>query len=440
MKAGKFKNQVEPYCYASMASCSILCLALLCFSATSRAASPAPVGVSNSDWSGIRAAYEAKRHDTFAGLRDRLRVTVAERVVRKPLTPLLIDPLLQYLLKASNPDLGDQFGWAVAVSRDGSTAVIGAPGESSNARGVNGNQDDNSASSSGAAYIFVRDPVSGIWSQQAYLKASNADPDDNFGSAVAISSAGNRVVIGAPGEASKSAFEADADNSVPRAGAAYIFTLDGVTWSQAGSLKGFGTVNAFFGASVALTETGGYNDKGMTAVGAPGESSNAIGANHYSGDTSAPGAGAVYTFGGTSHDAYLKASNTDAGDGFGYAVAVSGNTVVAGAIQESSIATGVNGDQSDNSAHSAGAAYVFLRTGTGAQVPVWSQQAYLKASNTTALDERAHFGTSVALDGDTLVIGAPSEASNATGVNGNQADHSAPNSGAAYIFTRAGTT
>ncbi|MBU6482923.1 MAG: FG-GAP repeat protein, partial [Nitrospirae bacterium] len=127
-------------------------------------------------------------------------------------------------------------------------------------------------------------------------------------------------------------------------------------------------------------------------------------------------------------EAYLKASNTDANDDFGYDVALSGDTLVVGARQESSSASGVNGNQADNGAPSAGAVYVFTRT-----AGVWTQQAYLKASNTDAGDG---FGYSVALAGDTLVVGAPFEASNAMGVNGNQADNSAPNSGAVYVFTR----
>src|SRR6266851_9295205 len=79
-------------------------------------------------------------------------------------------PSQQAYLKASNTDSGDSFGGSVTVSGD--TIVVGAPSESSNTTGVNGNQNDNSASSSGAAYVFVRS-ASG-WSQQAYLKASNA--------------------------------------------------------------------------------------------------------------------------------------------------------------------------------------------------------------------------------------------------------------------------
>ena len=123
---------------------------------------------------------------------------------------------------------------------------------------------------------------------------------------------------------------------------------------------------------------------------------------------------------------YLKASNTDADDWFGYSVAVSGDTVVVGAYLEASSATGVNGDGSDNSANNAGAAYIFGRSGG-----VWSQQAYLKASNTAAGDL---FGVSVAISGDTVVVGASGEDSSATGVNGDGSDNSASYAGAAYVF------
>jgi hypothetical protein len=130
---------------------------------------------------------------------------------------------------------------------------------------------------------------------------------------------------------------------------------------------------------------------------------------------------------------YLKASNTDLGDNFGKDVAISGDTLVVGAPFEASAATGVNGNQADNSGH-AGAAYVFVRSGT-----VWTQQAYLKASNTGQGPSGDRFGTSVAIDGDTIVVGAYQEDSAATGVNGNQADNTAGQAGAAYVFVRSGT-
>ena len=162
----------------------------------------------------------------------------------------------------------------------------------------------------------------------------------------------------------------------------------------------------------------------------PGEDSNATGVNGDQSDNSIPYSGAAYVFtrSGTawSQQAYLKASNTDQWDYFGYSVDISGDTLVIGAPNESSNATGINGDQGDNSAVAAGAAYVFTRSGT-----VWNQQDYLKASNTASEDI---LGRDVAISGDTVVVGAYGEDSNATGINGDQANNSAHYSGAAYIF------
>ena len=266
------------------------------------------------------------------------------------------------------------------------------------------------------------------WSQQAYLKASNAEAGDQFGTDVDISV--DTIVVGANQEASASTGVngTETNNSAANAGAAYVFTRSGTTWTQQAYLKASNTdAGDSFGTYVAVS--------GDTAViAAPGEASNATGVNGTETNNSAASSGAAYVFtrSGTdwSQQAYLKASNTEAGDQFDY-VAVSGDTIVVGAPSEDSNATGINGNQADNSAANAGAAYVFTRTGT-----VWSQQAYLKASNTDAGDQ---FGFWTAVSNDTVVVTAPSEASNAMGVNGNQADNSAANAGAAYVFTRSGT-
>src|SRR5262249_28185291 len=122
-------------------------------------------------------------------------------------------------------------------------------------------------------------------------------------------------------------------------------------------------------------------------------------------------------------------SNTNTNDSFGFSVAIADDTIVVGAPFESSASSGVNGNQDDNNTPAAGAAYVFVRDSGGN----WTQQAYLKASNTGASDE---FGSAVAIDGGTIVVGAMLEASGAVGVNGNQVDDSAPGAGAAYVFVR----
>jgi hypothetical protein len=146
----------------------------------------------------------------------------------------------------------------------------------------------------------------------------------------------------------------------------------------------------------------------------------------------------VYTRNGATwrQQAYVKASNTGSGDYFGSSVALSadGNTMAVAANWEASSATGVNGNQADNSIPQAGAVYVFTRTGG-----TWRQQAYVKASNTGVSD---WFAEAVALsaDGNTLVVGAPQEDSAAKGVGGDQADNSLAANGAAYVFKRSGAT
>ena len=140
----------------------------------------------------------------------------------------------------------------------------------------------------------------------------------------------------------------------------------------------------------------------------------------------------MFTRSGTtwSQQAYVKASNADTGDLFGTSVAFSadGSTLAIGAGFEASAATGIGGNQADNSADNAGAAYVFTRGGTTSR-----QQAYVKAFNTDAGDE---FGYSVALSADssTLAVGAYLEASAATGIGGNQANNYAASAGAVYVY------
>ncbi len=333
----------------------------------------------------------------------------------------------QAYLKASNAETLDWFGKALAL--DGDTLVVGATGEDSNATGINGNQSDNSASSAGAAYVFVRS--GSTWSQQAYLKASNTAASDLFGHKVAIS--GDTIVVSASSEDSNATGVNgnQSDNNAASSGAAYVFVRSGSTWSQQAYLKASNTAQSdFYGQSVGISGD-------TIVVGAYGEDSNATGVNGDESNNTASSAGAAYVYTRTnitwSQQAYLKASNAEASDNFGWNVAISNNTIVVIATGEDSNATGVNGNQSDNSVLSAGAAYVFFRNNT-----MWSQQAYLKASNPGASDNFGLGEGGLAISGNTIVIGATSEDSNATGVNGTQANENASGAGAAYLFTRSG--
>jgi len=323
--------------------------------------------------------------------------------------------------KASNTDQGDGFGTSVAVSGD--LVVVGAPLEDSNATGVDGSQVDNSSDQAGAAYVFVRSGSG--WIQQAYLKASNTDPVDNFGCSVAAW--GDTVVVGACGEDSNGD-GGESDNSAGDAGAVYVFTRSGLSWTQQAYLKASNAESGDnFGYSVAIFEN-------TIVAGALYEDSNTLGINGDEANNGAADSGAAYVFtrSGSSwtQQAYLKASNTEANDWFGYSVAVWNdgtlNYILVGAPWEDSDANGVGGNQSDNTAWDAGAAYYI--TGSGSS---WSQKAYLKAPNSESNDL---FGISVGLRVDTAVVGAPSEDSAASGVNGDPNDNSLESSGAAYMF------
>ncbi len=334
----------------------------------------------------------------------------------------------QAYVKASNPQQDDWFGYSLAL--DGDTLAIGALQEDSNGTGVNtGNQADNSAGDSGAVYVFVRN--GDTWTQQAYIKASNAGAGDRFGYSVALS--GDTLAVGAIFEDSDATgVNGDQlDDDGVNSGAAYVFVRDGATWTQQAYVKASNTDSGdWFGSSVALSGD-------TLAVGATQEDSGATGVDQNQTIETAPDSGAVYVFvreGDVwTQQAYVKASNTDSFDAFGTSVALDGDTLAVGAHREASNAKGINpGGEADNSATNSGAAYVFSRSGGS-----WSQQAFVKASNSEAEDQ---FGVSVALSGNTLVVGAPYEDSGATGVNGNQTFDNRSNSGAVYVFVRNATT
>lgn len=397
--------------------------------------------------------------------------------------------VLQAYVKASNPGgrfvplngvpvpFGDQFGKSIGLSDD--TLVVGAPNEESCATGINGDQANNGCSGAGAVYVFTR--TNGTWSQQAYLKASDAHASGGLGNLVALSGDtiaatgssqtgagvvyvftrtngtwsqqaivtpsnakitdlfgfslaldGETLAVGALGD-STCASGINGDPSVISSGcfsgAAYVFRRTNGVWAQEAYIKppnrrdnvGYG-----FGYSVAVSGN-------TVAVGAQSESGCATGVN---GDETLLGcivSGAVYVYtrsdGGWMKEAYIKASTSASNLGFGFNMALSDNTLAVDAGNESTCATGVNGNQNQNFCNAAGAVYVFTRSNG-----IWSQQAYIKASNT---DQNDAFGQKgLALLGDTLAVGAQFEASCATGLNGNQADNNCIDAGAVYVFTR----
>ena len=321
-------------------------------------------------------------------------------------------------LKASNARQHSQLGAAVAIAGD--TIVVGAPGESSAATGVDGHASGDTAHFSGAAYVFRRS--GGVWSQEAYLKASNTGEDDAFGASVAVS--GDVLVVGAPREASSATgVGGDEGDDVMRAsGAAYVFVRgDDGRWSQQGYLKASNTApDSQFGISVAV-------DGDTVVVGANWESSAPPGwtATPETPVAALSGAGYVFTrkAGAWSQQALLKAAGSDEFDMLGQSVAIAGDTIVAGAPYAAGTEIEGAGDEDR-----LGAAYVFVRSDG-----VWTQQACLEPIVATRTES---FGSSVSVWGDTVVVGAPAQ-DIAHGSEGHAATW-LDAAGAAHVFARAG--
>jgi len=390
-----------------------------------------------------------------------------------------------HYIKASNTGTQDEFGSSIALSADGNTLAVGAPGEDSGARGVKmpddtdywSSQSDNSGYNDGAVYIFARS--GDTWTQQAYVKAPNSDTSDGFGHSLSLSDDGNTLAVGAINE-DGNGVGGEVDNSLSSSGAVYVFNRSGDTWVPAFYVKASNPDEGdHFGCSVSVS------GDGLTlAVGAKDEDGAAAGGQS---DNSVESSGAVYIFVNSAsfwyQEAYLKGELTDAEDHFGHSVALSGDG--------NALIVGVPGDDSgnvtpaDNSLLDSGAFYIFNRTGAN-----WSARAFFKPSVRLRNDQIGAFvaisseGTiaavgggvndgetvfvftgsgvslvessrlieapnqeaydafgSVALsaDGLELAVGAQGEDSDAVGVDGDQDDNSASESGAAYLFRNPGT-
>lgn len=226
-----------------------------------------------------------------------------------------------------------------ALALAGNTLVIGHPLDASGVSGIDGDPDDTSAPNAGAVYVLGRD--ASIWTTRAYLKASRARADASFGAAVAVSA--DTVLVGAPGESSASTGIGgnQSDNSAPNAGAAYVFERSAGVWTQSAYLKGASSTPLMFGTSVATNGS-------VAAVGAPQD---------------VLGSGAVHLFlrGPSSWTVgrRLVPPQGAAGGRLGAAVAMTTDVLVCGAPDDTSKATGLNGDYTDQSQSAAGAVYVY---------------------------------------------------------------------------------
>ncbi len=354
------------------------------------------------------------------------------------------------------------FGSRVALSGD--TLAVSAWGENSCARGINGNQANHGCDGAGAVYVFTR--ANGVWSQQAYLKAINTDNEFNrwFGSNLALDGETLAVVSGLDRSCAMGI------NGDPYGicgyptgdtGAAYVFVRSNEVWAQQAYIKRaihdpsgvsvFGqsvAVNGDTLAVAALPDVNVYSRSNGTWTQEAVIHQGTIDETYYgfnmalSGDTLALTAAVAAI--PTAVDVFVRSAGTwsrqahllehEPNDGFGMSLAVEGDTLVVGATSENSCARGINGNQADNNCPLAGAAYVFNRN-----AGVWSQQAYVKASNTDPYDKFGgkidHYGgRTIALSNGTLAIGASGESSCASGINANQMDNGCLDAGAVYIY------
>ncbi len=359
-------------------------------------------------------------------------------------------------LHASSGSTNDKFGYAVAV--DGDTAVVGAY------------RDDSYGADSGAAYVFTRNPLTGLWGGGVKLTASGGAAYDNFGISVAVDGTTNTVVVGASGD------DADATDS----GSAYVFVKPaGGGWVATSTptarlTPSDGASLDYFGHSVAVSadtvlvgayqhddEDADLEDSGLVYVfvkpsgaawsttstettkliaAAPADDdwfgvSVALDGNRAligmpGDDDKGVDSGSVYVFTRDSQtrnwDAGKKLTASDAapGDWFGYAVAVDGDTVVVGAYRDDST------DNDGNVVTDSGSAYVFVEPSGG--WALWDDSTDKERARLTASDGEAfdYFGYAVAVDGDTVLVGAYQHDSIDP-----QSGSVISNSGSAYVFT-----
>lgn len=261
-------------------------------------------------------------------------------------------------VKAPNTGNGDAFGKHLSLSRDGRTLVVGAEGEDSDTRTINGDPDNNRGFNRGAAFVYSL--ATGVWRLDAYLKAPNADDSDRFGAALAVSDDGTTVAVGAPGESGEGVGIAmlPDNNSAATSGAVYVFRKM-TAWAFEAYVK---TTNSgqgdAAGTAVALSPDGA-----LLAVGAPGEDSDSTGVESRLTNEDAQDSGAVFLFvrqaTGWVRGVSVKAANTGAADAFGWKLAAANGILVVATPGDDSMATGVDGDDADNSVMESGAATVF---------------------------------------------------------------------------------
>ena len=257
------------------------------------------------------------------------------------------------------------FGSSLAFNSSGVLLAIGVPGDDSNALGLDGDQDNTAAIDSGAVFIYrsaslllPNGTVSTSWTQNQYIKASNVV--QNLGVSLDFNRSGSVLAVATTSAPS-------VNDPAVNTGAVYIFATGSFS-SFGGNLEQQAVVSAENSDGDANSfDSLRLSDDGNTLiVGADLEDSQSAGIGGDLNNNNASQAGAAYVFTRSGFNSwqqtsYIKASNTDSGDIFGRAVAISGdgNTIAIGATGERSNATGIGGEQSDNSEILSGAVYLY---------------------------------------------------------------------------------
>ena len=224
---------------------------------------------------------------------------------------------------------GDQFGFSLAISGDGNTVAVGSISEDSVGAGINNMrlQDDDSANSAGAVYVFMRNGTA--WSQQAYVKAANSEAGDLFGYQVGLSFDGNTMAV--------SGYDEDGSPRVPNgipdnlrggSGAVYVLTREANNWRQSAYLKGSNSEGGdSLGYSLAISADGntiaaGTADEDCYFPGVDAKPCD----NDRVANTSA-GAAYVWVRNGNNwaQQAFFKSSNPGLEDWYGVRLALSGD-------------------------------------------------------------------------------------------------------------------
>lgn len=352
----------------------------------------------------------------------------------------------------------DYFGYALAISEDGQTLLVGSPSEDGIGSSINADPTAQGKTNSGAAFLYTL--TDGMWQLDTYFKASNADQEDFFGMRVAMSADASLLAVSAPYEASDSAGVDgdDSDNSVELAGAVYTFEQVEGQWQQThyikpstasvkenfcfdprppGSPMCYAKTPSKFGYGLALSASGD-----LLAVGAPGDNSASAGINGAEDELTKPSSGAVHILRRSAdsweHTDYIKSLNPDADDEFGLSLALSADGMtlaVAAPYEDSHFADvapseGLSFEVENETEQDSGAVYLLHFADDS-----WSHQAYLKAPRP---DENDLYGWSLDLssDGSVLAVGSPRDDSEAEGVSENWDNSSAPAAGAVLMYQR----